>query len=78
VFNLRMKADIMKNKHGERITEGCIVRLRRDVAKTVKRDEARVLGWIHGVKGGVEVSRPLDRFQCWNINDLELVPNKNG
>lgn len=67
----------MKNIHGDRITENMVVRLRSEVARKKRRESTTVSGWLD-VKGGVRLAEKLDGFYCWNVNDLEPVPRRNG
>lgn len=69
----------MKNKHGDRITEGMIVRLRKDkTTRPTRRISAQVIGWVNN-EGGVRVIPALEgHMSGWHIDDLEPVPGRNG
>jgi hypothetical protein len=58
------------------ITENSIVRLKMGVATQFPREKATVIGYVFGVKGGVNVMPPLERLSAWNIKDLEEVPKR--
>lgn len=61
-------------KSNGHFTENTVVRLKRGVStQSGPREKAYIIGWIAGVKGGVVLNRPLDKFTSWNIDELEIV-----
>lgn len=53
---------------------GSRVRLKKSVAGSGYRQHSVVRGWLKDVEGGLVLADYLDGFRCWNVEDLERVP----